>query len=327
MVLSDSLKRGSIGPSVKGQYYQYQRGDQWVTAKWPKPRGKPKSERQKLAQYAFSEVTKAMKRTSAQIQQFHRENAKGTPMLPRDALMAALYGNGPNLRFYNGKVIKPMSNKFLASTVLDAIGWSEGAVMYRGVNDWEVLQPPPANAVMVYDPALKQPVWLDGSSLGGDGGYWMPAYGTPSTTSQRLKGLMFRPIETRLLERAFLYVNNAAGNDYRVRLYEVTVGRQILAILADEPVPAIAGTGAQAGVVVLPDPVAIEAGKYYALCVSLVAGPGGAINPMGTSDTQRPTIPLWYNFTSVALPAASPAVGDVLNDGGVTRFSIGMKVA
>ena len=167
MALSDYLKRGQIGPSLKGQFYQYERNGRWVTAKWPKKRGKPRSEKQKLAQDMFADACRAMKRTASEIQMFHRENAKGTPMLPRDSLMAALYGNGPTLTHYNGKVVKPMSNKFLASTVLDAIGWAPGTLLYRGKDTWEVLPPGPDGSVLSFSEGLDAPAWVAPGVIGG----------------------------------------------------------------------------------------------------------------------------------------------------------------
>lgn len=131
--------RGRIGPSFRGKLYEYESNGRRIIASWPKPRGKPVSEKQALSQKAFKEVAEAVKRTAAEIQNFHRLAAAGTPMLPRDTLFAALYGNGPAIKLYDGRIIKPMANKYLASTVLDAIGWAKGDLLYRGPDQWEVL--------------------------------------------------------------------------------------------------------------------------------------------------------------------------------------------
>lgn len=164
MAISDDGKRGQIGPSLRGLIYQYERDGLWVTSKWPKKRGKVATTRQKQAQQAFKDCMTAMKMTAAPIQLFHRVAANGTPMLPRDTLMAALYGNGPTIPFYDGRVIKPMRNKVLSSTVLDALGWEPGTMLFRGPEYWEALPPGTDGQVLAYDADTKAPLWIDPSS-------------------------------------------------------------------------------------------------------------------------------------------------------------------
>lgn len=166
MALSETLKRGEIGASLKGQFYQYQRHGKWVTAKWPKKRGKAKSPAQLQAEKDFASVCRAIKLTAAEVQMYARANAAGTPMLPRDAMMAALYGNGPTIRTYSGKVIKPMANKLLSSTVLDAIGWQEGDILYRGQDAWEVLRAGGPGQVLTMPEIGKVPYWAPSSGGG-----------------------------------------------------------------------------------------------------------------------------------------------------------------
>lgn len=166
MALSDILKRGEVGASLKGQFYQYQRHGKWVTAKWPKKRGKPKSAAQSQAQKDFAAVCRAIKLTAAEVQMYARANAAGTPMLPRDAMMAALYGNGPTIRTYSGKIIKPMANKLLSSTVLDAIGWQEGDILYRSGDTWEALRAGGPGQVLTMPEIGKAPRWAPASGGG-----------------------------------------------------------------------------------------------------------------------------------------------------------------
>lgn len=166
MALSETLKRGEIGASLKGQFYQYQRHGKWVTAKWPKKRGKAKSPAQLQAEKDFASVCRAIKLTAAEVQMYARANAAGTPMLPRDAMMAALYGNGPTIRTYSGKVIKPMAHKLLSSTVLDAIGWQEGDILYRSSDSWEVLRAGGPGQVLTMPELGKVPAWAPPSGGG-----------------------------------------------------------------------------------------------------------------------------------------------------------------
>lgn len=167
MALSDDGKRGQIGPSLRGLIYQYERNGQFVTSAWPKKRGRKATPKQKLAQEAFKGMMYAMKHTAANIQSVHRWSAKGTPMLPRDSLLAALYGNGPSIPHYSGKVIRPMANRILSSTVLDAMGWEPGSILFRGNDLWEPLLPGLDGQVLAYDADTKAPVWVNPSSGSG----------------------------------------------------------------------------------------------------------------------------------------------------------------
>lgn len=212
MALSDYLKRGQIGPSLKGQHYQYERNGRWVTAKWPKKRGPARSQKQKNAEIAFAEACFAMKRTASEIQMFHRENAKGTPMLPRDSLMAALYGNGPAIHFYNGKVIKPMANKYLASTVLDAIGWQPGMLLYRGPDTWEVVPPGSDGQVLAYSEALKRPQWEERSDGGGVKKAVYGAYETFPGGTRNMRGNIYQFNDALTLERVGFWGDYSSGD-------------------------------------------------------------------------------------------------------------------
>lgn len=191
MALSETLKRGEIGASLKGQFYQYQRHGKWVTANWPKKRGKAKSPAQLQAERDFASVCRAIKLTAAEVQMYARANAAGTPMLPRDAMMAALYGNGPTIRTYSGKVIKPMAYAMLSSTVLDAIGWAKGDMLVRKEDRWEVLAPGLPGYVLQTNGPNELPSWVQPSGGGGSvGRLWFtgsiinytrlaPTYGMP----------------------------------------------------------------------------------------------------------------------------------------------------
>jgi len=191
MAISDDGKRGQVGPSLRGLIYQYERSGRWVTSKWPKKRGRQATEKQKLAQQAFRDCMLAMKLTAAEIQMFHREAAKGTPMLPRDTLMAALYGNGPTINFYSGKVVKPMANKYLASTVLDAIGWQKGDLLYRGDDLWEVLPIGNPGEVLTLPNDGGTPVWAPPPAAGSGGRIMNLPQGLSTSPAMRTNCLRF----------------------------------------------------------------------------------------------------------------------------------------
>lgn len=156
---------------MKGQYYSYRRGDQWVVCAWPPKRPKGGTAAQKRAQEDFLRVIQFMKLTAAEIQLMHLWAAEGTPMLPRDSLMAALYGRGPSIQFYSGKVIKPMANRVDASTVLDALGWTPGDILFRGPKYWSILPGGETGQVLTFDADAQKPIWAAGGGGGGSSGW------------------------------------------------------------------------------------------------------------------------------------------------------------
>lgn len=124
-------KRG-VGPSMRGLFYSYPQGDVTIVKAWPPKRGKPRTRNQEIAQRLFTEACAAMKRMAPEIIDYHRENSKGTPMLPRDALMACLYGRGPSLPMQDGTVIRSMATRVDMSEVMDNLEWRPGSILFRG---------------------------------------------------------------------------------------------------------------------------------------------------------------------------------------------------
>lgn len=263
MAISDDGKRGQIGPSLRGLIYQYERDGLWVTSKWPKKRGKVATTRQKQAQQAFKDCTLAMKMTAAPIQLFHRVAANGTPMLPRDTLMAALYGNGPTIPFYDGKVIKPMRNKVLSSTVLDALGWDPGTILFRGEEYWEALPPGGDGQFLAYDADTKKPLWVDKPEGGGIApGLWT-VRGVSGWGYANILGTTYEFHEEYTLTHATWYTRKEAP---WVFYFGVAFLAQNNAVTSIELAPELAGTGGADYQYIrheLSTPVTIPAGQRF----------------------------------------------------------------
>lgn len=203
--------RGRIGPSFRGQFYEYERNGQRIISSWPPKRGKPVSKKQALTQSAFKQVCEAIKRTAGPIQNLHRLAAVGTPMLPRDTLFAAYYGNGPTIKFYDGGVVKPMANKYLASTVLDAIGWTKGDLLYRGPDQWEVLPLGEPGYVLTLPNDGGVPQWAPPTSGGSYGRILNGGLGGNTSASFSTNGVAFTTKEDLVIEEVrFIPATNIA---------------------------------------------------------------------------------------------------------------------
>jgi hypothetical protein len=61
-----------------------------------------------------------------------REQVKGTPFLPRDPLLPALYGKGPPLKLSDGTRLNNMATRIDISDLFDCLYWKPGGIMLRG---------------------------------------------------------------------------------------------------------------------------------------------------------------------------------------------------
>lgn len=326
MALSDNNRRGQVGPSLRGLIYQYERDGVWVTSKWPKKRGKVATAKQKEAQEAFRAVMRAMKLTAADIQSFHRDASKGTPMLPRDTLMAALYGNGPTMNFYSGKVIKPMANKLLSSTVLDAIGWRRGDILWRGEDAWDVIQKPSRDAILFYDQGTDRPLWIDSDAVGGNGGYWMPNRTGRSSSLQQTRGKLFTMLADRVLTEIFFIMEMDAGAQLKAGVYRVDAAGVITAVLYEADLPDLGDGTARYVKHILAAPIALEDGLNYAVCLRKVSGTGGSSNIICTSGNVWPQLPIHWDSRYVQFGTTTPGVGDAFVVNTSINPSVGIRI-
>ena len=315
MALSDTLKRGEVGASLKGQFYQYQRHGKWVTAKWPKKRGKPKSAAQSQAQKDFAAVCRAIKLTAAEVQMYARANAAGTPMLPRDAMMAALYGNGPTIRTYSGKVIKPMANAYLASTVLDAIGWAKGDMLVRKDDRWEVLAPGLPGYVLQTNGPNELPTWVEPSGGGGSvGRVWFTGTIVNYTRQAPTFAFDVRPSIDMRLYRVYVAAQFARTYTIRAEVWErngLLFGAKIAHSLPISRALAVREVAA----LTFQTPVNMQRDKDYFIVITgydnVLGDKFQATYGAGT-DTQRPWNGAARAYYSASLPMTG---GAVISDG------------
>lgn len=153
--------------SLRGSHYVYESKAGTVISTWPQKRPGPKSEAQEASMKLFREANDALKRMSAGQQNYARENAKGTPFLPRDCLMACLYGNGPVIGLRTGEKLRPMAVRVNTSLLFDNIAWQPGSMMFRGADFWEGIPPGAANDVLVFRSNTLVPVWQANVAKGG----------------------------------------------------------------------------------------------------------------------------------------------------------------
>lgn len=308
MAISDDGKRGQIGPSLRGLIYQYERDGLWVTSKWPKKRGKVATTRQKQAQQAFKDCMTAMKMTAAPIQLFHRVAANGTPMLPRDTLMAALYGNGPTIPFYDGRVIKPMRNKVLSSTVLDALGWEVGTMLFRGPEYWEALPQGLAGQVLTSQGERQVPIWKTPEGGGGGGAtVYFPGPSKVFASSRVAFGTRIVPMMAFKALRVWTRVGLAGTYGLRAEIWRAVGGVLQERLAVSDYVRDVASVSGQFDIG-FQSPVQLARGVEYFLFIIRDPAESGGLwqsNYSSGENTQRP----WDNPRQAYYMMVQPASG------------------
>lgn len=315
MAIDYDGKRGQIGPSLRGLIYQYERNGAWVTSKWPAPRGKKATKKQQEARQAFKDVMLAMKLTAPNIQTVHRAAASGTPMLPRDTLMAALYGNGPSINFYSGKVIKPMTNKYMASTVLDAIGWEPGSLLWRGADTWEVVPAGLEGQFLQSNGSDKAPEWVQPPAGEPSRIYQMAEFDTMNTRTFCTKGFWFQPIIDLQLTAVLLKSGEPATQALDFRVWRLSATGVILEVLADYPdmIPFVSNP--QEIRIPLPLAQLLPAGGFYGVTVSAHGQPGTYATKIAGSTAMAVTAPITRLHGFLALAKEVPVIGDTFERG------------
>lgn len=129
-------------PALTGQFMvDAPRGGVRVR-RWPKKRGKPKSEAQAKQVEWFRQASWWMKYLPAEFIQQAELLSHGTPLLTRDILMMAMAGRLYSFNLPGGKRWHPMAFITDVSKSLDALGIAPGSVLTRGQDLWQALQAP-----------------------------------------------------------------------------------------------------------------------------------------------------------------------------------------
>jgi len=155
--------------SFKGNFVIYVRNGVPVLAKWPNKRKGPMSAKQAAAVEKFTHAARATKYMDPKMQEIAREYTKGTNALPRDLLMMSIYGRMGTIYLLDGTKIMSNATRMEISDVLDALGLTQGDMLYRGEEYWAVISAGEVGDILQLGAALK-PEWVP--NAGGGGGWW-----------------------------------------------------------------------------------------------------------------------------------------------------------
>lgn len=309
MVIRVTFKSGDIGPSLKGRLYSYTSVYGEVTASWPKKRSGKPTEMQLRAQDRFREACIMMKIMHPDFIAYAAKDTKGKPMLPRDALMAALFGRGPNIYNSRGEVIRPMATRIDFSQLLDNLAWKPGSILYRTDDTWVGLDPPNDLKALIW--AVGQgPEWADPVELGVGKGWWLPSNGSSEVSSFNTKGTQFLPFKDINIDALTIRHALSIGQFGGVTIYAVTPTWGITEIVADYPNILNGGTGEQVVHYDLPATITFLAGQNYVIAARRPTAAGNSNTLL--RRTQNPTLnlPIEPFYRMVYMNSAAPMVGN-----------------
>lgn len=110
--------------------------------KWPRPRGKAKTEAQAEQQDWFRQMQWATKYMDSRLMMQAMMAVQGTPLLPRDVLTMLHAGRLLAFNLEDGRRIFPVQAVQDVSQSLDVLGQEPGMILRRGSQYWEGVQQP-----------------------------------------------------------------------------------------------------------------------------------------------------------------------------------------
>lgn len=140
--------------------------------KWPKPRGRAKTAAEKARQDKFKWANQATKYMAPQIVADMTKAVRGTPLMPRDMLIAQLYGRLTMFVLDDGRHLWPKEAVMEVSKALDILSAIEGYTLRRGPTAWEGV---PFPTLPDPDDYLQELGGNNGDVLQKVGGLWVPA--------------------------------------------------------------------------------------------------------------------------------------------------------
>lgn len=312
-------KRGKIGPSLRGQFYTYEKNGTWVMAAWPAKRTAKPTADLKASQDLFREACRAMKFTHSAFQVHARVSASGTPFLPRDALIAAMYGKGPTIYTQNGERRIPMASRLDMSMLLDNLAFKPGSLLIRNVNTWVGLDPSETGYVLTYDADQGEPIWSPPQTGGGGGGStWLAGTITNYASPRVGKGTVLTPQVDFNLNAVYVLPNTA-----RTMTLQASVWRLSSAVLVEEMGRSIIQSRAflerEKVKLEFEEPPLLAYGQRYLVIICRTDGDGFQTWDAKYTDEGTNNRP-WTGLALAKYMTAQPALGARYSDDGSGSF-------
>lgn len=215
-------KRGDVGASYRGLCYSYSQNGRTYVKSWPKPSINRRTDAQLFEQWLFQQACIAMKRMDPAFINYARDWSRGTPMLPRDSLMAAVYGKGPPLFFPDGRRLNNMATAVNISDLMDNMSYTRGDMLYRGQNIWKGLPIGLPGQYLRVATDGNTPEWWWPETGSGGYNYSSNCSSALDTGAYRSKGVKFESVVPMILSHIGIYMRKYAGIEYWIQVVRCT---------------------------------------------------------------------------------------------------------
>lgn len=323
-VIKATNKRGKVGPSLRGQFYSYEKDDGLILSQWPKPRGAAKSEAQLKAQELFTECCKAMKRMDGNFINYARLNSAGTPMLPRDALMAALYGRGPTMIFQDGTKRYSMASRVDMSQLLDNLADKDFMLLFRDDQDLWVGLPIGDNGdVLTVSPAGK-PSWARPAGGSGQSLSWYLNNPASSATYDNLAsaGINFVTVIPTTVKAAYFKIGPSVGRTWLAGVYKLNSSGLITEVMDRTSFTVADPSVASTVYVEFQDGIQFNAGEHVAILVTRTDATITSQTNIFGGTTKQACAPMPKNWGYSHIASVLPSVGETVNFGADYPFGL-----
>lgn len=254
---------------------------------WPPKKPTKPGTKRNLTAKAFGAANRACKVTASVFYGEHWQATRGTPLLPRDLMIAMMYGRAFALKLEDGRIIRSMASRNDVSKSLDMIGQEPGTVLVRGDHYWEARQSFNVAAQWHY---------LETRTSG--------LNFSPGAT----RGYAIENLATINVKQMAVTVDYTAGQLFETHIAEISPTHEVLSLATSTHVEAPAD-----GIYTLYFNVQklLHPGNRYAFLATLKNGTASEVVPFSQTDNARLTLPV-IQQPRLALASTTVTVGDTL---------------
>lgn len=151
-------------PSQRGRLIVQTWRGKLIVRSWPRKATTEEKRKSEPWREWFRRAALLCKYVPAEDQIRARELTEGTPLMPRDILIAAMAGRLVENFYIDGQRYVSMSLINDLTELLDLLGSEPGTVLYRGENAWAALSPGVAGQVLTSNGPGLPPTWEDAAA-------------------------------------------------------------------------------------------------------------------------------------------------------------------
>jgi len=214
---------GRRTPQMGRTFYVRELRGQLIVSKWPRRRGRPTHPTTIAQNEKFKQANWLTKYASAAVQMTQRAIVEGTQMLPRDLMIAAMYGRGPYIDIPGPQRRYPIAAIQDLSDTLDILGAVPGSVLVRASGLWEVRTPGVAGYVLTAQTPPAPAAWAPQLSAPGS---WVQIENKILTSALAIgvNHVIAIPTNVQELELVVYQASTTLGTRTRVRFNGDTAG-------------------------------------------------------------------------------------------------------